>query len=74
MKKDKTIYELSVDDIQEVALDVLERKLTAKEVELVSDKVGDYIPWFDAIENAIYHVKIPIASKQKKQRRTIKGH
>ena len=53
MKKDKTVYELSVEDIQDVALELLERELTVKEIKLVAERVGDFIPWYDAIENAI---------------------
>lgn len=51
MKKDKTIYQLSVDDIQTVAEEVLERSLDNEELKKVIDKVGDFIPWFDSIEN-----------------------
>ena len=54
MKNDEEIfYQLSVVDIQEVATELLERRLTKKEVVLVRDSVGDYIDWFQAIEYAI---------------------
>jgi hypothetical protein len=52
-KNDIIIYSLNVIDIQEVAKDVLERKLTKKEIALVEESVGDYIDWFQAIENSI---------------------
>lgn len=64
MKKDKTVYEISVEDIQEVAFELLDRELTAKEVRLVTEKVGDFIPWYDAIENAIIYSEI----KKKKKK------
>ena len=51
---DKIIYQLGVEDIQEVANEVLERNLTQKEVTVVRESVGDYIDWFQAIENAIH--------------------
>ena len=53
MKNDRTVYSISVGDIQEVAKQVLERDLTKKEVLLVEESVGDYIDWFQAIENAL---------------------
>ena len=48
-----TIYKLSIEDLQHVAREVLERELTKKEIATVGNKVGDYIDWFQAIENAI---------------------
>ena len=55
----KTVYEISVADVQDVAKEVLERKLTDEEVVAVGNSVGDYIDWFQAIENAIYlHVRV----------------
>ena len=50
----KTVYELSVDDLQMVAREVLGRELTDEEIARVADSVGDYIDWFQAIENAIH--------------------
>ena len=53
------IYSLNIEDIQEVAQQVLERELTEKEISLVKESVGEHINWFDAIEFAINrHVKI----------------
>ena len=56
MKKDENdriIYSINVDDIQEVADQVLGRRLTKKEIILVETAVGDYVDWFQAIENSI---------------------
>ncbi len=54
----KTVYEILVADLQEVAKEVLERELTDEEVVAVGNSVGDYIDWFQAIENAInQHVR-----------------
>ena len=50
---DRIVYSISVGDIQEVAKQVLERDLTKKEIVLVEESVGDYIDWFQAIENAL---------------------
>jgi len=56
MKNDsseKIVYSINISDIQEVASQVLERDLTKEEVVLVEKSVGDYIDWFQAIENSI---------------------
>ena len=50
---DRIIYSINVVDIQEVATQVLERRLTKDEIALVEESVGDYIDWFQAIENSI---------------------
>jgi len=55
---EKIIYSINIEDIQNVAEQELERKLTAKELRLVEDKVGDYINWYEAILNAINEVKL----------------
>jgi hypothetical protein len=47
------IYGLNVEDLQEVANQILERPLTNHEIALVGGSVGDYIDWTQAIENAI---------------------
>src|SRR6266545_3631722 len=39
----KTVYEISVDDLQQVAKEVLERELTDDEITAVGNSVGDYI-------------------------------
>jgi hypothetical protein len=54
-KAAKTVYEISVTDLQNVAKEVLERELTDEEVVAVGNSVGNYLDWFQAIENAIYH-------------------
>jgi hypothetical protein len=50
---DRIIYSINIGDIQEVANQVLERRLAKEEVILVEKSVGDYIDWFQAIENSI---------------------
>ncbi len=55
---EKIIYSINIEDVQNVAEEELERKLTAKELRLVEEKVGDYIHWYEAILNAINEVKI----------------
>jgi len=56
MKNDsnyKIVYSINVSDIQEVAQQVLERALTKKEVVMVEKSIGDYLDWFQAVENSI---------------------
>lgn len=50
---DKLIYQLTVEDIQTVAKDVLKRELTESEIKLIEEKISDHIDWFDAIHNVI---------------------
>jgi len=49
VRRNKIIYSLCVADLQEVAGDELNRKLTEDELKRVVDKVGNYISWYDAI-------------------------
>jgi hypothetical protein len=58
----KTVYKLTVEDLQYVATDVLQRQLNSEEIAAVRKAVGDYIDWFQAIENAIYRC-LPTASR-----------
>ena len=51
---EEIIYSINVGDIQNVATQVLERRITKKELLLVKESVGDYIDWFQATENAIH--------------------
>lgn len=50
----ETVYKLSIEDLQLVAREVLERELTNDEIAAVGNALGDYIDWFQAIENAIH--------------------
>jgi glutamyl-tRNA reductase len=49
----KIIYSINIEDIQNVAEEELKRKLTKKELEIIEDKLGDYIDWYSAIDIAI---------------------
>jgi hypothetical protein len=50
---DKVIYQLTIEDLQNVANDVLDRELSEKEIKLLENKIGDYIHWYDLIHSAI---------------------
>ncbi len=49
----KVIYQLTVEDLQTVADEVLGRRLSEKEIGLLERKIGNHINWYDAIESAI---------------------
>jgi hypothetical protein len=55
---ERIVYSINVEDVQTVASEILDRKLTDEEISLVEDSIGDYISWFDAIDFAIKkHIK-----------------
>ncbi len=47
------IYQLTIEDIQNVAEDEIDRELNAQEIESIIDFISENIPWHDAISNAI---------------------
>lgn len=53
MKKDKLIYYLTVEDVQTVANDELDRDLSPEEIETIIDGIAENIKWYDAISYAI---------------------
>jgi len=60
MSGKKVIYSICVDDICEVATEKLGRDLSKIEILEISDKLGDYINWYQAIENAIEDCCVPL--------------
>lgn len=56
IKKDKIIYSINLEDVQNVAIEKLNRNLNEDELKPVEDKLGVYIDWFGAISNTISHV------------------
>ncbi len=53
MRNNKIIYSLCIQDIQTVAIDILDRKLSKVEIEKVLEPILDRMPWYDIIESAI---------------------
>ena len=51
--KNKIIYQLTVEDIQEVALQELDRELKQEEIKRIINPIAEKIPWYDAIAEAI---------------------
>jgi hypothetical protein len=50
---EKIIYHLTVEDLQTVANDSLNRNLTETEIKILEAKIGDYMDWYGAIQLAI---------------------
>lgn len=53
MEEDKIIYSINIEDVQNVAQQVMGRLLTSSEIEIVEDKIGEQIDWFEAIASVI---------------------
>ena len=53
MDKNEVLYQLTVEDFQNIALENIERELSDEEVKKVADWVADRIPWYDLIDNGI---------------------
>jgi len=49
----KIIYQLTIDDVQSVANQEIERELTKDEIEIIQDSIAKKIDWYSAIANAI---------------------
>ena len=58
MRKNKIIYKLVIEDLQNVADEKLNRNLTEKEILSIEEKLGDFIDWYDAIYNTIDSLNI----------------
>ena len=58
MNREKIIYSINIEDIQNVAEQELDRKLTEGELRLVEDRLGDYVGWYEAILNAMNELKL----------------
>lgn len=58
MRKDKIVYRITVEDLQTVAEDTLQRKLSDEEIKKVEDRIGDFIGWYDAIDLAFERIGI----------------
>ncbi len=50
---DKIIYQLVISDLQFVATETINRKLTPNEIETIATKIADRIDWYDTISMVI---------------------
>lgn len=53
---EKIIYQLIEEDVQMVAEQTLDRRLSSSEVLSLIDSIAEKINWFEAIEYAIYDI------------------
>lgn len=49
MARNKIIYSINIEDVQNVAREDLGRELTDPELGLVEDNIGDQFDWYGAI-------------------------
>jgi hypothetical protein len=56
--KNKIVYQLTIEDIQEVAMQELDRELTNEEIKELIEPIAEKIPWYDAIALSINEVII----------------
>lgn len=49
----KVIYSINIADVQTVAEGNFGRKLTSEEIEKIIGAIGNRIPWYEAIQDAI---------------------
>lgn len=54
---DQIIYQLTVEDVQNVALEELDEELSVKEIESIEDLIAKRIDWYSAIADAINELK-----------------
>ncbi|MEW6360008.1 MAG: hypothetical protein AB1696_26965 [Planctomycetota bacterium] len=65
MRKDKIIYSINIEDVQNVAEQELGRALTDAELKIAEDKIGDYFDWYEAIASLIaMHIDQQKAAKE----------
>ena len=55
-KKSKVIDSINIEDLQTVAEQELERKLTDEEIKNVEKRLGEYIDWYGAIASTLSEV------------------
>jgi hypothetical protein len=53
MRGTKILYSINVHDVQDVAQQDFDRKLNDEQIKSVADKLGAYIDWYEAVNNAI---------------------
>lgn len=59
MKSNNIIYSLSIQDLQNVANEELNRELTNKEIKIITEKIGNHIDWYSIISETIHqHLEI----------------
>ncbi|MCX5846648.1 MAG: hypothetical protein NTW12_09900 [Deltaproteobacteria bacterium] len=49
MRKNKILYSIDIEDVQNVAQQELGRELTVEELKIVEDRSGDQFDWYGSI-------------------------
>jgi hypothetical protein len=62
----KIFYSLNIDDIQTVAIQEINRKLSESEIDNIKEFIAEKINWYDAIANTISEKHIKAKSKRRK--------
>lgn len=65
--KDRIIYSISTEDVKDVLEDMSEVRLTARQIKMVEEKLGDYIDWYGALELAIQSTIRQTRTRKKKR-------
>lgn len=61
------IYSLNIEDLQNVAIEELERTLSDAEIRLIENKLGDFIDWRSAIEAAMRVYIVAVGSSRRRR-------
>jgi hypothetical protein len=64
MNNNKTLYKLTVEDFQNVALEEISRKLNDREIEIVKKSVEDRIHWYEVIADSLFEIKLAAYKQQ----------
>ena len=57
---DQIIYQLTVEDVQNVALEELDKELSLEEIKDIEDLIAKRIDWYGVIADAINELKSKI--------------
>jgi hypothetical protein len=65
MRKNKIIYSINIEDVQNVAQQELGRYLTVEELRIIEDKIGDQFDWYGAIASVLdQHITVHESSNE----------
>lgn len=70
MDTSRTIYSINIEDVQNVAEEELGRRLSKRELEIVEDKIGDYIDWYSTIDLTIQNEILNLDSSTNRRLRS----
>jgi hypothetical protein len=54
---DRIVYSINVEDLQTVASEEMDRELTEHEIEIIENRLGEYVDWYGAIVLALNDLK-----------------